>query len=171
MRELQGTSAGDTETQVGHTDRSGSLNSLAAQLSSRFCRRGNDEDLDKAIAFHREPLALLLAGHTHRSSSLNNLANKLFTRFNHRGHDEDFDQAIARKREALVLLPVGYIDRTMSLNNLANGISFHFHHRGNNENLGEAHTRIYSPSALTTEATAKTRILFVVTNTCFIVEF
>ncbi|KAG1811977.1 hypothetical protein EV424DRAFT_1274731, partial [Suillus variegatus] len=43
---------------VGHTDRSMSLNNLAKQLSSHFDHRGNDEDLDQAIALQREVLAL-----------------------------------------------------------------------------------------------------------------
>ncbi|KAG1722062.1 hypothetical protein EDB19DRAFT_1577197, partial [Suillus lakei] len=38
---------------VGHTDRSKSLNNLATQLSTRFSHRGNDGDLDEAIALHR----------------------------------------------------------------------------------------------------------------------
>ncbi|KAG1726139.1 hypothetical protein EDB19DRAFT_1914756 [Suillus lakei] len=39
---------------VGHTDRSKSLNNLANRLSTCFDHRGNDEDLDQAIALHGE---------------------------------------------------------------------------------------------------------------------
>ncbi|KAG1834255.1 hypothetical protein EV424DRAFT_1299114, partial [Suillus variegatus] len=84
---------------VGHTDRSMSLNNLAKQLSSRFDHRGNDEDLDQAIALQREVLALRPVGHANRSMSLNNLAN-LLSRFQHRGNDEDLDQTIALYRDA-----------------------------------------------------------------------
>ncbi|KAG1798762.1 hypothetical protein EV424DRAFT_1332814, partial [Suillus variegatus] len=85
---------------VGHTDWSMSLNNLAKQLSSRFDHRGNDEDLDQAIALQREVLALRPVGHANRSMSLNNLANLLSSRFQHRGNDEDLDQTIALYRDA-----------------------------------------------------------------------
>jgi hypothetical protein len=52
-------------------------------LDIRFKRRGNDEDLDQAIAFHREALALPPVGHPDRSMTLNNLAVSLSTRFDH----------------------------------------------------------------------------------------
>ncbi|KAG1727707.1 CHAT domain-containing protein [Suillus lakei] len=123
---------------VGHTARSSSLNNLAAQLSTRFEHRGNDEDLDQAIVLHREALALHPVGHTDRSKSLNNLANQLSTRFEHRGNDEDLDQAIALHREALALCPVGHTDRSKSLGSLANQLSTRFEHRGNDEDLDQA---------------------------------
>ncbi|KAG1842271.1 CHAT domain-containing protein [Suillus subalutaceus] len=125
-------------TPVGHTDRSHSLNSLAAQLSSHFEHRGNDRDLDQAIALHREALALRPVGHTNRSQSLNNLAIQLSYHFEHRGNDEDLDQAIALHREALALCPVGHTDQFKSLNNLATPLSIHFEHRGNDADLDQA---------------------------------
>jgi uncharacterized protein YaiI (UPF0178 family) len=115
-----------------------SLNNLAVQLSTRFDHRGNAEDLDEAIALHREALALRQVGHTYRSSSLNNLANRLSTRFDHRGNAEDLDEAIALHREALVLHPVGHTYRSMSLNNLALELSTRFDRRGNGDDLDEA---------------------------------
>ncbi|KAG2745480.1 hypothetical protein P692DRAFT_201848294 [Suillus brevipes Sb2] len=115
---------------VGHTDRSMSLNNLANQLSTRFDHRGNAEDLDEAIALHREALAL--------RPSLNNLANRFSTRFDHRGNADDLDEAIALHREALALHPVGHTDRSMSLNNLAVQLSARFDHRGNAEDLDVA---------------------------------
>ncbi|KAG2750405.1 TPR-like protein [Suillus brevipes Sb2] len=123
---------------VGHTDRSSSLNNLANQLSTRFDHRGNAEDLDQAIALHREALTLHQVGHPDRSTSLNNLAVQLSTRFDHRGNAEDLDQAIALLREALALCPVGHPDRPGALNNLANGLSTRFDHRGNAEDLDQA---------------------------------
>ncbi|KAG1736959.1 CHAT domain-containing protein [Suillus lakei] len=123
---------------IGHTDRSLSLNNLAAELSTRFSHRGNDEDLDQAIALHRDALALRPVGHTDRSSSLNNLVAELSTRFWHRGNDEDLDQAIALHREALALCLVGHTDRSSSLGNLATQLSTCFLHRGNDEDLDQA---------------------------------
>ncbi|KAG1886288.1 CHAT domain-containing protein [Suillus subluteus] len=106
-------------------------------LETRFKRRGSDEDLDQAIAFHGETLALHPLGdntdldqaialhrealtlrpvsHTDQSESLNNLA----------GNNEDLDQAIALQREALAF-------------NLAIQLSIHFEHRGNDKDLDQA---------------------------------
>ncbi|KAG1841209.1 CHAT domain-containing protein [Suillus subluteus] len=141
---------------VGHTDRSVSLNNLATQLSCHFEHRGNEEDLDRAIALQREVLALRLVGHPDRSSSLNNFAFQLSSHFEHQGNDEDLDQAIALHREALALhpslnnlafqlsahldqvlalLPVSHTDRSLSLNNLANQLFSCFEHQGNEEDL------------------------------------
>ncbi|KAG1764312.1 hypothetical protein EDD22DRAFT_883766 [Suillus occidentalis] len=63
-------------TNVGHTDRFVLLNNLANQLSTRFHRRGNDEDLDEALC----PV-----GHSVLPMALNNLASQLFIRFTHQG--------------------------------------------------------------------------------------
>ncbi|KAG2133517.1 hypothetical protein BD769DRAFT_1774633 [Suillus cothurnatus] len=138
---------------TGHACRGQLLGNLSTMLSIRFERRGNDEDLDQAIAFHREALPLFPIGHTDRSSdalalrpvgridrslSLNNLASLLSSRFRHRGKDEDLDQAIALNREALACVPVGHTDRSGSLNNLANRLSSRFEHRGNAEDLNHA---------------------------------
>ncbi|KAG1893661.1 uncharacterized protein F5891DRAFT_1131179 [Suillus fuscotomentosus] len=111
---------------VSHTDRSVLLNNLTNLLSSRFDHRGNDDDLDEAIALHREALVLCPIGHTHRSMSLNKLANRLSTRFQHQHNGEDLDQAISLYMEALALCLVGHTHRSMWLNNL---------HRGNNHDL------------------------------------
>ncbi|KAG1871730.1 CHAT domain-containing protein [Suillus subalutaceus] len=123
---------------VGDTDRSLSLNNLAVQLSTRFGHRGNGEDLDEAIAHHREALALRPVSHTDRYWSLNNLAGRLSTRFEHRGNDEDLNEAIAHHREALALCPVGHTDRSRSLTDLAGRLSTCFEHRGKDEDLDEA---------------------------------
>ncbi|KAG1795999.1 uncharacterized protein HD556DRAFT_1535572 [Suillus plorans] len=148
---------------TGHAYRGQLLCNLAAMLHTRFERRGNDKDLDQAIALQmeqlalcpvddpgndedldqgialsREALALCPVGHTHRSLSLNNLATKLSSRFDHRGNDEDLDQGIALHREALALRPVGHPDRPGSLHNLGNELSFCFGRRGNREDLDES---------------------------------
>ncbi|KAG1842265.1 TPR-like protein [Suillus subalutaceus] len=123
---------------VGHADRFLTLNNLATKLASHFEHQGNDEDLDQAIALHREVLALHPVGHTDWSMSLHNLANQLSSHFEHRGNDEDLDQAIALQTEALALRPVGHADQFMPLNNLANSLSIRFEHRGNDEDLDQA---------------------------------
>ncbi|KIK33128.1 hypothetical protein CY34DRAFT_100157, partial [Suillus luteus UH-Slu-Lm8-n1] len=100
--------------------------------------RGNAEDLDQAIAFDWEALALRPVGHTDRSILLNNLANRLSARFDHRDNAEDLDQAIALDWEVLALRPVGHTDRSISLNNLAKRLSARFDRRGNPEDLDQA---------------------------------
>ncbi|KIK33252.1 hypothetical protein CY34DRAFT_99921, partial [Suillus luteus UH-Slu-Lm8-n1] len=95
---------------------------------SRTCfdHRGNDEDLDQAIALDREALALHPVGHPERSKLLNNLAIQLSTRFDYQGNAGDLDQAIALDWEALALHPIGHTDRSKSLHNLANRFSARF---------------------------------------------
>ncbi|KIK46130.1 hypothetical protein CY34DRAFT_76707, partial [Suillus luteus UH-Slu-Lm8-n1] len=55
---------------VGYPHRYSSLMDIANQLSDRFHRRGDAKDLDDAIVFSKEALAL----HPDRFLSLNNLA-------------------------------------------------------------------------------------------------
>ncbi|KAG2130976.1 uncharacterized protein EDB93DRAFT_1255632 [Suillus bovinus] len=113
---------------------------LAVILETCFCRQGNDEDMDQAIALQTEVLVLFLIGHTDWFMSLNNLATQLSICFHHRGNDKDLDQAITYLREALALCPVGHIDRSTLSSNLAVQLSSHFEHRGNNKDLEQAIT-------------------------------
>ncbi|KAG1842269.1 hypothetical protein DFJ58DRAFT_732128 [Suillus subalutaceus] len=98
------------------------LGNLAVMLQTRFERRGNEEDLDQAIALQRDGLALCPVGHTDHLKLLNNLANGLSFCFEHRGNDEDLDQAIVLHAEALAsflvssYLRVLYVDQnTMTI--------------------------------------------------------
>ncbi|KAG1786712.1 uncharacterized protein HD556DRAFT_1505337 [Suillus plorans] len=100
---------------------------LAVMLHTRFERRGNDKDLDQAIALQTERLALCPY-----------LATQLSSRFHYRGNDEDLDEVITRHREMLTLRPVGHTDRSSSLYNLANLLSLRFDRRGNDEDLDQA---------------------------------
>ncbi|KAG1791140.1 hypothetical protein EV424DRAFT_1649952 [Suillus variegatus] len=121
MRELQGTSAGDTETQASLCLPVLSRPTHTSQGSAGLAP-GNDEDLDQAIALQREALAL----------------RPLSFHFHHRGNDEDLDQVITLHWEPLALRPVSHTDWYMSLNNLANKLSSHFEHRGKDEDLDQA---------------------------------
>ncbi|KAG1832888.1 TPR-like protein [Suillus subalutaceus] len=116
-------------TLVGHTDRSMSLNNLANQLCSRFSHQGNDEDLDQAIALHREALALRPVGHTDRSMSLNYLANQLSSRFEHRGNREDLDESRENLCCALTLL-TQHDPRQLVVHNSLARVYLAFHHSG-----------------------------------------
>jgi len=63
------------------------------------------EDLEEAILYHREALALCPRGHPGRSSSLNNLANAVFTRFEQSGNKDGLLDACKYLSEAITLLP------------------------------------------------------------------
>ncbi|KIJ62894.1 hypothetical protein HYDPIDRAFT_30035, partial [Hydnomerulius pinastri MD-312] len=128
----------------GHPDRSGSLNNIAAALSTRFEQRGDGKDLDEAIEQHRVALQLRPEGHPNRSVSLNNLAAALFRRFEQRGDGKDLDEAIEHHRVTLQLRPEGHPHRSVSLNNLAAALSMRFEQRGDRKDLNEAieHDRV-----------------------------
>ncbi|KAG1844498.1 CHAT domain-containing protein [Suillus subalutaceus] len=112
--------------------------SSATHDQRRLLRQGNSQDLEKAIAFYREALALQLVGHPDRPVSLNNLGSGLSTRFKHQGNDKDLDEAIMLHMEVLSLHSVGHPDRSSSLNILGKNLFTHFEHRGNDQDLNEA---------------------------------
>ncbi|KAG1811983.1 CHAT domain-containing protein [Suillus variegatus] len=122
----------------GHSDRSKSLNNLAASLRDRFQQRGMMSDLDEAIELHRAALLLRPSGHSDRSMSLNNLAISLRDRFLQRDMMSDLDEAIELHRAALLLRPSGHSDRSKSLNNLAISLRDRFQQRGMMSDLDEA---------------------------------
>jgi hypothetical protein len=117
------------------------------RLSTRFHRRGNDqdEDLDIAIALHKEALALCPIGHVSWSLSLNNIAGELSNRFDNRGNGEDLDDAIAFYRESLALWPVGHVYRPSSLLNLADRLdSILASSTGTMEKISTSYERIFA---------------------------
>ncbi|KAG1868584.1 hypothetical protein F4604DRAFT_1927118 [Suillus subluteus] len=107
-------------------------------LHTRFHRRGNEEDLDQAIALQMEALALHPVSHTDQSWFLNDLANQLSSRFEHRGNEEDLDQAITLHREVLALRLVGHTEQSSSLHNLVDQLFCCFEHQGNDKDLDQA---------------------------------
>ena len=122
-----------------HTvDHSTSLNNLANTLYTRFEQSGRTEDLEGAIAYHRQALTLRPPGHPDRSYSLNNLALVLSIRFEQSGMVEDLEDAISFHRHALTLRPPGHPNRSNSLNNLAVVLSTRFQQSGRVEDLEDA---------------------------------
>ncbi|KAJ7919723.1 CHAT domain-containing protein, partial [Mycena leptocephala] len=101
-------------------------------------QHGNSQDVDEAIARHRETLGLHAAPHPKRGMSLNNLASALRTRFQQCGDSQDIEEAIAIHREGLVLHAVPHPCRGSSLNNLANALSTRFEQRGDSQDIDEA---------------------------------
>ncbi|EJC99004.1 uncharacterized protein FOMMEDRAFT_113608 [Fomitiporia mediterranea MF3/22] len=123
---------------VGHPNRSGSLNNLAATLLSRFKQLGRTTDLDEAIEHHRAALKLRPNGHPDRPMSLNNLANSLESRFKQHGSTVDIEEAIEHHRTALRLCPHGHPDCSMFLSNLAASLVTRFERGGRPADLDEA---------------------------------
>lgn len=80
------------------------------------------DDLEEAIAYHREALTFRLDKHSGRCSSLNSLAMYLQARFNKLSLKEDLDKAIGCYHEVLYLHPSDRPDYCMSLPNLANAL-------------------------------------------------
>ncbi|KAG1855216.1 hypothetical protein DFJ58DRAFT_660061 [Suillus subalutaceus] len=78
--------AAEESLNANHVGMEGTTTPMLPCLPDKLFHRANlcnIEDLHKAIALHRETLALRPVGHPDRSSSLNNLANGLCTRFKH----------------------------------------------------------------------------------------
>ncbi|KIK35205.1 hypothetical protein CY34DRAFT_96529, partial [Suillus luteus UH-Slu-Lm8-n1] len=97
----------------GHSDRSLSLNNLAASLGDRFTQRGDPYDLDERIELHRAALLLCPPGHSARSSSLNHLAVSLGDRFTQRGDPSDLDEKFS------LFLQLSQISHAVSRTDLA----------------------------------------------------
>ncbi|KAG1856988.1 CHAT domain-containing protein [Suillus subalutaceus] len=122
----------------GQSDRSMSLNNLAASLRDRFRQRGVPSDLDEGIELHRAALLIRPLGHSDRPQSLNNLALSLGDRFRHRRVPSDLDEPIELHRAALLLWPPGHPDRRWSLNGLTNSLGHRFRQRGVPSDLDES---------------------------------
>ncbi|KAG2037158.1 hypothetical protein BDR03DRAFT_958111 [Suillus americanus] len=122
----------------GHSERSTSLNNLAASLQDRFLQRSIMSDLDDAIELYRTALLLHPTGHSERSASLNNLAVSLRERFLQRGIMSDLDEAIELHRAVLERLPPHHSYRSMSLSNLAASLRNRFEQCGTMSDLDEA---------------------------------
>jgi tetratricopeptide (TPR) repeat protein len=101
------------------------------------------EDLDEAIAYHREALTLCPIGcpscstvhkelslHPDRSNFLSNLANAIFTRYEQSGSMKDLEEVITYNREALNLHPPDHPYRSTSLDDLAIAILIRYDQSG-----------------------------------------
>ncbi|PSR78761.1 hypothetical protein PHLCEN_2v7296 [Hermanssonia centrifuga] len=86
----------------GHgRDRLVLLHQLAAHLLDRHRRYDAPEDLEEAIAYLRELLALTPGGHVRRAIYLSTLVDALCQRFRLFGRTDDIDDAVGSAREAV----------------------------------------------------------------------
>ncbi len=95
------------------------ISNLASALQYRYERLGEISDLEEAISYHKESLALRPVGHPDRPTSLNNLASALQSRCDRLGGVADLDEAILYHTEALKLYPPTHPERLLTLSNLA----------------------------------------------------
>ncbi|KDR67675.1 hypothetical protein GALMADRAFT_257932 [Galerina marginata CBS 339.88] len=122
----------------GFPGRRRSLGNLAFDLYTRFHDLGRIEDLEDAISFHSEALALCPPGHPNRSYALNDLGGALQARFEQLGQIEDLEHAISSHREELALHRPGHPNRSYSLNSLGNALRIRFEQLGRMEDLENA---------------------------------
>jgi CHAT domain-containing protein len=98
------------------------------------------EDLEEAIACHREALDIHPSLHPDRYVSLGGLANAVSIRFQQLGKMQDLEEAITCLRQALDLCPLGHPNRSLSLHALASAVYTRFGQLGKMEDLEEAIT-------------------------------
>ncbi|KAH7906390.1 CHAT domain-containing protein [Hygrophoropsis aurantiaca] len=96
---------------AGHTERPRTLSGLGIALEIRFEELHIADDLDLAIKYHQDALALRPPGNLHRPI--------LATRFDNLGDEDDLKQAIEYYRAAVDLYPPEHYHRCVVLENLA----------------------------------------------------
>ena len=131
-----------------HQHRSVPLNNLITALFRRYRQSGQMEDLEAAITYSREGLALCPLGHPSRSISLISLATAVSDRYNCLGKMEDLEAAITYSREALALCPLGHPSRSSSLISLAIAVGSRYNCSGKMDDLDEAIKCTYETLAL-----------------------
>lgn len=94
------------------------FSALAGALVVRHWLRMGSDDLQEAVALHRESLAALPAGHADRSRRLANLASALLSRHRLDGDPADAEEAVSLMRAAVRLVPEGDEDLPYRLNML-----------------------------------------------------
>lgn len=86
-----------------------SLDNLGSALITRFYKRGDIDDITRAVSLRREALALRPPGHPSHDTSLKNLTTALKTRYASLPVGEGLDEVMNRYRESLLLRQHDYI--------------------------------------------------------------
>ncbi|KAJ6522364.1 tetratricopeptide repeat-containing protein [Mycena vulgaris] len=122
-----------------HVRRSMALNDLGAALRIRFVMREDLNDLEDAVKFHREALAINSSpiSHPRRVDILPNLAFAVNIRFQQYGDPEDLNELIELWREELELTDQ-HPKRWKSLENLGGVLEVRFDQRGDPNDLDES---------------------------------
>ncbi|KAG2028893.1 CHAT domain-containing protein, partial [Suillus americanus] len=107
-------------------------------LIARFNKRGDIDDITRAISLFREALTLRPPEHPRRDTTLNNLALALDTRYKKLHVIEDLNEAIDRYRECLRLTRHDHPERHATLHGLSASLCSRFMQTRENEDIEEA---------------------------------
>ncbi|KAG2133488.1 CHAT domain-containing protein [Suillus cothurnatus] len=113
-------------------------NNLGGALATRFKKRGDIDDITRAISLRREALTLCPPGHPRRDTILNNLALALITRYDKSYVSEDLNEAIDRYRESHLLTRLDDPERHVTLYSLSSALCSRFMHTRKNGDVEEA---------------------------------
>jgi len=110
----------------------------ARTLRTRFYKSQDRRDIDDAISFYRQALALHPPSHPKRDASLEWLGYALYTRFWRYGDFNDVQEVIALQRQVLKLRPMSHPRHSESLSKLGQSLATCFERYGKVEDLEEA---------------------------------
>ncbi|KAG2094838.1 uncharacterized protein F5147DRAFT_819613 [Suillus discolor] len=111
---------------LGIQSRDFSLDNLGDVLVKRFNKRGDIDDITRAISLRREALTLRQPGHPRRDTTLSNLALALHTRYGKSHVREDLNEVIDLYRESLRLKRLDHPERHKTLRNLSSVLCSRF---------------------------------------------
>jgi tetratricopeptide (TPR) repeat protein len=114
------------------------LGNLGGVLVTRFDRRGDINDITRAINLYHDMLTLHPPGNPRRGTTLNNFAIALKTRYDKLRIGKDLNEAIDLSRESLQLTPLDDPERHVNLFNLSSALCSRFMHTRKNEDIEEA---------------------------------
>ncbi|KAJ7265295.1 CHAT domain-containing protein [Mycena rebaudengoi] len=122
-----------------HAHRGTTLNDLGVALRMRFLMQEDANDLEDAVRFHREALAIDAppVSHSHRVDILANLASAIKIRFEQHGDLKDLDELIKLWREELQLTEQNP-ERWKSLKKLGGVLEVRFDRGGDPNDLDES---------------------------------
>ncbi|EGN99560.1 hypothetical protein SERLA73DRAFT_159817 [Serpula lacrymans var. lacrymans S7.3] len=102
------------------------LKNLAVAFSDRFNLSKDEEDLELAIKYFYDALAVSPPGHRDHASSYNNLGGTFHSRYGHSHNMVDLNMAIDYMTNAVELCPSGHPRRPSFILNLANVLLLRF---------------------------------------------
>ena len=107
------------------------LSDLAVVLRARFERWGRRDDIDRAVALHREARrAAADSDDAQLFAHEENLANALWSRYQHLGTVEDLNEAVTLHERTARVLHARPVERSAVFNNLALVLQARYEHTG-----------------------------------------
>jgi nucleoside phosphorylase len=121
-----------------HPDLAGRLNNMSIMLGSRFYRTGKFEDLEEAIDWAKQAIAVTPTDHPALAERLNTLANQLLRRFERSAGLDDLEEAIHLARQSVEMTPHDHPDMAGKLSSLSIILKSRYDRTGRIEDLEEA---------------------------------